>query len=133
MPDSHEALVRSMYARFAALVFGADVADYVREFYDPECEYYPLEESEPVRGHDELIRWNSRWFEVWDTFDVELREAIPRGEKCVTDIRIEGRGSGSGLEVDQPFFHVFEFRDGKIFRMHEYETREAALAAANER
>lgn len=121
-----------MYSRFAALVSGADVADYVREFFHPECEYHPVEESEPVCGHDEMIRWNSRWFEVWDTFASEPGEAIPVGERLVTEVHIEGRGSGSGLEVDERFFHVFEFRDGTILRMHEYETREAALDAARQ-
>jgi ketosteroid isomerase-like protein len=119
-----------MYAGFAALMRGADVAAYVRTFYDPACEYYPVEESDPIRGHDELIRWNSRWFEAWDAFDVELEDVVPVGDKLMTEIRVEGRGGGSGLEVGRSFFHLFEMREGKIFRMHEYETRRDALQAA---
>ena len=119
-----------MYAGFASLARGGDVDEYVREFYDPACEYYPLEEADAIRGHDELIRWNSRWFEVWDELDVELEEVSRVGDKLMTKIRVEGRASQSGLEVSQPFFHLFELRDGKIFRMHEHESRDDALSAA---
>jgi ketosteroid isomerase-like protein len=116
-----------MYAGFAGLAGGGDVGEYVRRFYDPGCEYYPLEESGPVRGHDELIRWNGDWFEVWDELDVELVDLVPAGEKVVTEVKVEGRGNKSGLEVSQAFFHAFELRNGRIFRMYEYETREEAL------
>ena len=127
--SSDQDMVRSMYAGFASLASGADVEAYVREFWDPACEYHPLEESDPVRGHDDLIRWNDRWFEVWDTIDVELREVTPVGGKLVTEFKLEGRATASGLEVSQPFCHVLELRDGRIFRMYEYESRDEALEA----
>ena len=123
-------LLRSMYAGFASLSRGGDVGEYVQEFYDPACEYYPLEESGAIRGHDELIRWNSRWFEVWDELDVELEEVVPAGDSLMTKVRVEGRAGQSGLEVSQSFFHLFELRNGKILRMHEYESRDDALSAA---
>ena len=119
-----------MYAGFAALGRSGDVDTYVREFYDSACEYYPLEESGPVRGHDELILWNTRWFEAWDALDVQLDDVVSVGDKLMTEIRVEARGGASGLTVSRSFFHVFELRDGKISRMYEYETRPEALQAA---
>ena len=121
--------VRSMYAAFGSLSRGGDVEAYVREFWDPACEYHPLEESDPIRGYDQLIRWNSRWFEVWDSIDVDLRDVVPVDGKLVTEFRLEGRAGASGLEVSQPFSHVIEMRDGRIFRMYEYESRDEALQA----
>lgn len=130
MSNADEELLRSMYSGFGALMRGGDVGAFVRAHYDPDCEYYPVEESDPSRGHDEVIRWISRWFEAWDAFDVELEDVVRVGDRLMTEVRVEGRGSGSGLEVSKSFFHLFELRRGKILRMYEYETRRDALQAA---
>jgi ketosteroid isomerase-like protein len=67
---------------------------------------------------------------VWDALDVQLDDVVSVGDKLMTEVRVEGRGGGSGLEVSRSFFHVFELRDGKISLMHEYESRPEALQAA---
>ena len=126
----HE-LPLSMYEGFATLSRGADVDAYVRRFFHPACEYFPVEESEPVRGHDEMIRWNKRWLDVWQAIDVEVTDVTTVGDRVLTEIKLKGQGGTSGLDVSQTFFHLFELRDGKIARMDEYSTRQEALEAAD--
>lgn len=77
-----------------------------------------------------MIQWIGRWFEAWDSFDVELKDVVHIDDKLMVEIWMEGRGGGSGLEVSRPGFHVFELREGKILRMYEFDSRPDALQAA---
>jgi hypothetical protein len=86
-------------------------------YFDPACEYYPVEEADPVRGREALVRWNRRWFEAWDVF-----------EAIVACIQVEGRGGASGMSVAQPFFHVIQMRDGRVTRMREFLEEDQATA-----
>jgi len=45
-------------------------------------------------------------------------------------IHLTARGTGSGMEIDQRFFQVYDVRGGKITRMLEFLSREAAVAEA---
>ena len=123
-------VLRSMYAAFSTLAEGGDVASYVDAFYHPECEYHPIEEQDVVRGRDALVRWNRRWFEVWDEFQAQIDEVIETPDAVVTGITVQGRGDNSGIEISQRLFHVSELRDGRILRMQEYVDRAQALEAA---
>ena len=119
-----------MYAGFSTLAQGGDVASYVSGHYDPEIEYQPVEEGELVRGHDELSRWNARWFEAWDVFEAEIDEIAGEGDRMMAGVTVQGRGGESGTEISQRIFHAFEIRDGRIRRMSEFLDRDEALEAA---
>lgn len=129
MSQDNVELLRAMYAAFSTLAEGGDVVSYVHAFYHPDCEYQPVEEQGPVRGHDALVRWNGRWFEVWDEFRAEIDEVVDTGDAVVTGITVHGRGDSSGIEITQRLFHVSEVRDGRIVRMAEYVDRAQALEA----
>ena len=123
------AIVRSMYAAFSRLAQNGEIASYVAEYFDSDCEYQPVEETGTIRGHDSLIRWNQRWLEAWDDNWDEVDQTIETGEMVVAAIRVHGRGRKSGVEISQRLFDVFELRDGKIVRMTEYLDRHQALEA----
>ena len=124
------AIVRSMYAAFSRLAHNGEIASYVAEYFDPDCEYQPVEEAGTIRGHGSIIRWNQRWLEAWaDNWD-EVDQTIENGEMVVAAIRVHGRGRKSGVEISQRLFDVFELRDGKIVRVKEYLDRHQALEAA---
>ena len=129
MSQENVEIVRGMYRAFSALARGGDVEAYVREAWDPDCEYEPVEELERVRGHEAMVRWNERWFEVWDEVQVEVDELIPHGDMVLASINLRGIGSGSSIEVSQRIFHICEFRQGKVLRMREYLERNEALEA----
>ena len=125
-------VVRSMYAGFGDLALGTDIAAYVRAHYVPECEYRPVEERTAITGHDAMIAWNERWFEVWDELSVDAAFIQEDGGTVVSEVRVRARGAASGMEIDQTFFHVIDLEDGKIRRMREFTNREEALQAADQ-
>jgi ketosteroid isomerase-like protein len=124
------AFVRSVYAAFSALARGHEPASYVAAFFDSDCEYRPVEESTPVRGHVELICWIERWLDAWDDAWDEVDEIVEVGDLVVAAVRVHGRGRRSGMEISQRLFDVVELRDGRILRMREFLDRDQALEAA---
>jgi hypothetical protein len=44
--------------------------------------------------------------------------------------RLAEGGAGSGVQVNQRFFHICDLRDGKVLRVREYVERDQALEAA---
>ena len=64
-----------------------------------------------------------------DDVRYEALELIPVGERVLARIRLGGRGSSSGLDVDLEAVVVHELRDGKITLMRPYPDMESALEA----
>jgi len=124
------AIVRSLYAAFSRLAQNGEVAAYVAGHFHPDCEYWPVEEVSPIRGHEALTSWIQRWLEAWDDAWDVVEEIVEDGEVVVTATRVYGRGRRSGMEISQRLFDVFELRDRKVLRVTEYLDREGALQAA---
>ena len=62
---------------------------------------------------------------------MELLELIDAGGDTVVALeRFGGRAKRSGVDTDQVIGDVFTIRDGKIVRVREYPSLEAALEAA---
>jgi ketosteroid isomerase-like protein len=87
----------------------------------------------PVQGHDELLRNWKELRETWgggirtDPLDVlELDDG-----RYVVDVRLWGKGTRSGIEVDQRFAFLYTFRpDGKIIHAKLFPDVAAAVSAA---
>jgi ketosteroid isomerase-like protein len=123
--------VRSVYAAFCRLAEGDDIASYVTDYFEPDCEYRPVEEEEAIRGHEAMMGWIERWFEAWDEFRVDIDELTEAGDSAIfAAITVHARGAGSGIQVNQRFFHLFDLRNGKVSRQLEYVERGDALEAA---
>jgi ketosteroid isomerase-like protein len=125
-----EAIVRSVYAAFSGLARSGEIASYVAGHFHLDCEYQPVEEASPVRGHVALIAWIERWLEAWEDAWDEIDEIVASGEVVVAAIRVHGRGRSSGLEISQRLFDVHELRDGRVLRITEYLESHQALGAA---
>jgi len=124
------AFVRSLYKAFSRLARTGEIAEYVSENFDPECEYWPVEEASPIHGHKALIRWIERWLEAWDDTWEKTEEILEHGEMVVVSTWVHGRGRISGMEISQRLFDVFELRDGKVLRITEYLDPREALKAS---
>ena len=126
------AIVRSLYAGFSRLARGAegDIASYVATHFDRQCEYRPVEEAGPIRGHAGLAAWIERWLEAWEDAWDEIDEIIEVGVTVIASITVHGRGRSSGMQISQRLFDVFELRDGRVWRISEHLTLEQAFAAA---
>jgi ketosteroid isomerase-like protein len=131
MSQENMEFVRSLYAAFCRLAEGDDIASYVIAYFEPDCEYLPVEEEEAIRGHDAMAGWIKRWFEAWDEFRVDIDELTEAGDGAIfATVAVHARGAGSGIQVNQRFFHIFDLRNGKVSRQLEYVERGEALEAA---
>ena len=98
---------------------------------DPEMEYTPVEEQ-VVRGPEAATRYAERWLEAWETFSAEVEEveSAPAADRAFVALRFRGRGNGSGVEIDERGFWVYELRGGRLYRISEYSDPDEALEAA---
>jgi len=130
MSEENVEIVRAQYTSFGQITEGGEVDSWVLGYFDPNCEYRPVEEVDAIRGHEALIEWTERWLEAWSSYSDQVEEIIDGGEIVVAAVSISGRGRTSGVEIRQRFFHVFEMREGRILRLREYLDLDSALEAA---
>jgi ketosteroid isomerase-like protein len=130
MAQENVEFVRSVYAAFCRLAKGGDISSYVIDYFEPDCEYRPVEEEEAIRGRDAMVGWIERWFEAWDEFRVDIDELTEaRDDVVFAAITVHAHGAGSGIQVNQRFFHIFDLRNGKVSRQLEYVERGEAREA----
>ena len=99
-----------------------------------DVEWRPLgamTHGEVLVGIDAVQRFWREWTETFDDFRLMIEDVseAPAGAIAVT--RATGRGRTSGVELTgDPFFQVFEIRDGEIRSLRMYRSRAEALEAA---
>jgi uncharacterized protein len=121
-------VVRRAYDAFA----GGDV-ERLRTFLAPDIEWRTTPEVPflgTYEGLDEFLQGMDDWTSSFDEVTTEVQEMIDTGENVIVHHRMRGRGRDSGVEVDLAIFQVVAVRDGQLVRMHDYATRDDALAAA---
>jgi hypothetical protein len=64
---------------------------------------------------------------------VENLDYIEVGECVLVPSRQWGIGAGSGARVEIELTTLYELRDGRIKRIHQYDSTEEALEAAGQR
>jgi hypothetical protein len=70
------------------------------------------------------------WLEEWEQFRYVPVEALEGPKRIFMRIKLLGRGKGSGIEIEQEIFHVWEMHDGRPWRCEVYwEESEARQAA----
>ena len=90
-------------------------------------------DAAPVRGHEKMLRY---WKELQETWGGGMRtvplEVLDLGEgRYVLDLRLWGKGTLSGIGIDQRFAFLYDFRpDGKVICARLFPDVAAALAAA---
>ena len=119
--------VRRLLAAFNKRDWGAFSAE-----LGPEVEYMPVEEHAVYRGPEAVSQYTQRWLEAWDTFSLEAEEVerTSADNRAFIAIRMRGTGKGSGVEIDERGFWVYELRGGRLHRISEYSVRAEALDAA---
>ena len=118
----------------AAAAYNERGSEAVIEFLDPDIEWHTrpdLPDSGTYRGQDGFRRLISRFEEVMDDIYMEAGDVIDAGEQVIVRLRWGGRGKSSGVEFEEnEETWILAVRDGKIVRVDEYATKEAALKAA---
>jgi ketosteroid isomerase-like protein len=105
----------------------ADV-DEALTYADPGIVWNPIEEL-PTEGHGAVRASVARWKAEWHDYKVMPEEFVDRGDRVVVTVRLQGRGRGSGVEIDARFYDVYTLRDGKIVRMDQFTERTQAFEA----
>jgi ketosteroid isomerase-like protein len=85
----------------------------------------------PYLGHDGLAQWAADVDESWEDMTQTLERLIPVDpERTVVVVRVQARGRGSGVNIDQTVPSIITVRAGKVTRVEGYSTLEDALSAA---
>ena len=104
-----------------------------REYFDPDVVWDTSASSMPsagiYHGHEGIERFFGEWLGAWTDYRIETREYMDAGGSVVLVFRQSGIGRGSGVRTERDFFGVYDLRDSKVVRYHQYESREEALEA----
>jgi ketosteroid isomerase-like protein len=96
--------------------------------FDADVEWSPTEGT--FRGPEGVVTAMAEWIEPWEEHTVEAEEIVEASDLVLAVVHLTGRGAGSGVEIDQRFFQLYDVREGRIVSMVEFVTRDQALAAA---
>jgi ketosteroid isomerase-like protein len=80
-------------------------------------------------GYDGLLRWWTKFFEVFDELRMEPQEFIPVGDQVVVQVHHWFRAK-IGVELEQDITHVWTLRNGRVVHAVGYHERSDALDAA---
>jgi len=90
-------------------------------------------DAAPVRGHRDMRRY---WIELRETWGGGMRlDPLDLFEledgRYVLDLRLWGKGSRSGVEIDQRFAFLYDLRpDGKVIRARLFPDVATAISSA---
>jgi ketosteroid isomerase-like protein len=88
-------------------------------------------EGSVFRGLAGIRRWFVELQDLYEYLESEVLEVHEFGERVVIVFVVRGRGSGSGITLEQPLAQVVTVRQGQIIGVHDYFTGEEALEAAS--
>jgi ketosteroid isomerase-like protein len=131
MSQENVELVRREYAAYAARDWVA-----LAEVWHPDVEYETLEtdpDSATYRGPKRITKLFDALAAPFDEFRVQTDEILDLGANQLLVVeRAAGRGlKGSHTEtwIEQVWFRLITFKDGRIWRIKEFATRDEALEA----
>jgi ketosteroid isomerase-like protein len=142
MSQENAEVVRSLFEPFdgvniAAIDWGVDVVrEALGEAYSPDVELTTLASGigtgvdEFYRGADGVVRYLREWLEPFSEYYVENLDYIDAGDYVLVPSHQWGVGGGSGARVELELTTLYELRDGKVARVHQYDTLEEAREAA---
>jgi ketosteroid isomerase-like protein len=82
-------------------------------------------------GREDFARGVARWVSGFEPgFRYEPVEFIDAGDRVLARVMLRGRGRGSGIEIEQEVFQVYEVRDGQPFRCWVFWSEEDARRQA---
>ncbi len=88
-------------------------------------------EGDGYRGRKGIETYFEEISDTWEELRVLSDEFRDLGDRVLVLGRTEGRGRGSGVQVDSPLAMAFDFLDGKISRVLTYLDHGEALRAAS--
>jgi ketosteroid isomerase-like protein len=103
---------------------------------DPNAELIPavigMEGGQPLRGRGGARRLWDAWLATFPDAHLQIDEIRDLGDTTLAAVRICGHGARSDLPVEQPAWHVMEWRDRKCVRFQVFLTEAEALEALDQ-
>jgi ketosteroid isomerase-like protein len=84
-------------------------------------------EGTAFRGHDGICRWFRELHDLYEDLDSDILEVRDLGDQVVIVFLVRGRGTASGVTLEQSLAQVVTLQQGKVIGIREYFTREEAL------
>jgi ketosteroid isomerase-like protein len=112
------------------------IREMVGRAYSPDVELTTLASGlgsgvgESYRGSEGFARYLQEWLEPFSEYYVENLDYIEAGDSVLVPSHQWGVGEGSGARVEIELTTLYELREGKIVRAHQYDTLQEALEAA---
>jgi ketosteroid isomerase-like protein len=85
------------------------------------------------RGHEGIRRWWRDFFEFLPDYRIELLEIRDLGDATIAHIRGFGHGSATETPVDDRYWQVCRWRDGKCTYWSNFPTEAEALEVVGQR
>jgi ketosteroid isomerase-like protein len=111
--SDRRALIDELYRRFNAR--NMDIFDLCHE----ELEWFWPDETpgaSDFHGRDEVLRGLHLWAESWEELTMDPEEVFVEADYALVMARYRLRGAGSGVNIEQPLAHLFQFEDGLVRR-----------------
>jgi ketosteroid isomerase-like protein len=87
----------------------------------------------PYRGHAGLEQWAADLDESWEDMKQTPERFVPiDSQRTIVVTRVQARGRGSGVQVDQTLASIMTVRAGIVTRVESHSTLEDALRAAEQ-
>jgi len=111
-----------------------DVDTFFAEIATSDLEWWPGltrgVEGGCYQGREGIERFLADTAETWEELQTVPEEFRDLGDRVIVLGRMQGRGRGSGVPVDQPFANILDFRGDRICRSQVYLDRAEGLRAA---
>ena len=105
------------------------------EFLHPEISRHFVEGQGPdapetLTGRAAIVEFWSTFFAAWEAWEMAPEDLVeaPNGKILVT-LHFHARGAGSGFPMELDYWQVIDVRDGKVYRVDNYLSRERACEA----
>jgi ketosteroid isomerase-like protein len=104
------------------------------DLFTQDFEWFPAlpstVEGDGYLGSEGIEKYFGEINDTWEEFRVIAEEYRDLGGRLLMLGRMEGRGRGSGVQVDAPLGAVWDFRNGRISRARVYLDQDEAVGAA---
>ena len=127
VPHENVELVRRAYEDFARGDLDAALAIFTHE---AAIEDHDRSLSSPLVAHgpDGFLRLVARANEGFEDVRYTPARFTEAGDRILVEVRRTGRGSASGVPVEERQFHVWDMQGGQAVRLRAFLEREPALA-----
>jgi ketosteroid isomerase-like protein len=100
-----------------------------RERIGPDFEFHLVWDGRVLKGWTGTQEWIADTRETWEGYSQKVEEIVDRGDRVLVVVSISGRGSESGVPVEQELAVVWTFEGERARTARSYTSRAEAFAA----